>query len=291
MPAPLLVIARLQFGWNKPRQPILGSEFAGIVEAVGPGVTNFEVGEAVFGYLGQSMKAGAEYLVVAANGDVAHKPEKVSFAEAAVIPYGAITAHSLLQNVSIQPGQKVLINGASGSIGSAALQLAKLAGAEVTAVCGANRMAFVRSLGADEVLDYKRDDFTQNGQQYDLIFDVLGRLSFADCRQSLTPHGRVLYASFKSKQLLQMLRTKISGQQKVICALSAENSGTLPYIAELMEAGKLQAGLDKTFPMAEVADAHRYVEYGQHQGKVALTIRPDDIVLEDRSGANTAVLT
>ena len=210
MPLPLLFPMRLVFGLRKPKVTILGSEFAGEVEAVGSAVTRFKPGDQVMGYLGQRMGAYAEYVCMAEDGSLAMKPAIMSYAEAAAVPYGAIMATSLLQRAHIQPGQKVLINGASGGIGSAAVQLAKHYGAEVTGVCGAPRMAYVSSLGADHVIDYAMEDFTQNGETYDLIFDVLGKSSFAQCKGSLKPNGVYLLASFKTKALLQMLWTKIT---------------------------------------------------------------------------------
>ena len=185
MPLPLLFPMRLVFGLRKPKVTILGSEFAGEVEAVGSAVTRFKPGDQVMGYLGQRMGAYAEVVCIAESGSLALKPANMSYAEAAAVPYGAIMATSLLRRAHIQPGQKVLINGASGGIGSAAVQLAKHYGAEVTGVCGAPRMAYVSSLGADHVIDYATEDFTQNGETYDLIFDVLGKSSFAQCKLSL----------------------------------------------------------------------------------------------------------
>lgn len=272
MPFLFWVFARLAFGFNKPKNPILGSEFAGEVAAIGKNVTRFKVGDAVFGYSGQDMQADAEYLCIAENSAVALKPHNLSYEEAAALPYGTITALNLLRKANIQPGQKVLINGASGSIGSAAVQLAKHYGAEVTGVCGTPRLAFVKALGADKVIDYTKEDFTQNGERYDLIFDILGRSSFTKCKKSLNPHGRYLLASFKSKQLLQMLWTSLVGDKKVICALSNENGDELPQIKALVEAGKITAHIDKCFPLEKTAEAHRYVEQGHKQGHIIIRI-------------------
>ena len=271
MPGIFWLPARLAFGWRKPKKPTLGSEFAGEVAAVGRDVTEFKVGEAVFGYQGPQMGANAEYLCVPAKGMVAHKPGNLSYEQAATLPYGALTALNLLRKANIQRGHKVLILGASGGIGSAAVQLAKHFGAEVTGVCGAPRMDYVLQLGADKVIDYQRKDFTSNGARYDLIFDVLGKGSFAHIRPSLAPHGRYLLASFKAKQLLQMVWTSLRGGQKVICALSGETRADLLEVKALAEAGVLTAVIDKRFPLAKTAEAHRYVESGQAQGKVVIT--------------------
>ncbi len=275
MPALLLIPARMGFGINKPRNPILGSEFAGEVEAVGKDVTRFKAGDQVFGYLGQGMGAYAEYLCMPEVGMVAIQPANMTYGEAATIPYGAIMALNLLRKVDIQPGQKVLINGASGGIGSMAVQLARYYGAEVTGVCGTPRLEYVKALGAAHVIDYTKEDFTQNGETYDLIFDVLGRSSFPRCRDSLTPNGVYLLASFKLPDLMQMLWTSITGSsKKAICALSTEKAEDLVLIKELIEAGEVNAIIDKSYPMEQAAEAHAYVEQGHKKGNVIITLEP-----------------
>ena len=196
----------------------------------------------------------------------------MTYEEAATVPDGALTALNLLRKVNIQPGQKVLINGASGGIGSAAIQLAKYFGAEVTGVCGTPRLEFVKALGADKVIDYTKEDFTQNGETYDLILDILGRSSFARCKNSLNPNGRYLLASFKMKQLFQMLWTSKIGNKKVICALSSEKVEDLVFIKELVEAGQIKSIIDKRFPLEQTAEAHRYIETGNKKGNVVITV-------------------
>ncbi len=271
MPLPLYLPSRLYFGISSPKVNILGAELAGEVEAVGSEVSRFKVGDKVFGYLGQRMGAYGEYVCMAEDGCAARMPANLSYAEAAVIPYGAITALSLLRKADIQPGQKVLILGASGGIGSAAVQLARnVFGAKVTGVCSGPRAALVKRLGAEAVIDYTQEDFTENGQTYDLIFDVLGRSSFAGCKKSLSENGVYLPASFKLKELFQMLWTKLRGGKRVICALSAEKSEDLDFIRELAEAGKLKAALDRSFPIEQAAEAHRYYESGRKLGNIAL---------------------
>jgi NADPH:quinone reductase-like Zn-dependent oxidoreductase len=272
MPLPLWLPSRMYFGFTKPRVNILGSEFAGEVEAMGKKVKRFRKGDQVFGYRGQSMGAYAEYLCIPEDGMVALKPANMTYEEAATVPYGALTALSLLRKANIQRGQKVLINGASGSIGSAAVQLARYFGAEVTGVCGTPRLKLVKALGADKVIDYTREDFTKNGEAYDLIFDILGKSSFSSCKNSLTRNGIYLLASFKIKQLFQMLWTSITGGKKVICTLSSENPKDLIFIKELVEAGKIKSIIDRCYPLEQTAEAHRYVEKGYKTGSIIITM-------------------
>jgi len=272
MPFPLWFPSRLYFGISKPKINILGSEFAGKVDEVGKDVTKFKKDDQVFGYRGQSMGANAEYLVVPENSSVALKPANMSYEEAATISYGSLTALSLLRKVNIQPGQKVLINGASGGIGSAAVQLAKHYGAEVTGVCGTPRMEFVKAIGADKVIDYTKEDFTKNGETYDLIFDIMNKTSFAKCKTSLTPNGIYLLASFKMKQVGQMLWTSITGGKKVICGMAMEKPEDIVTVKELIEAGKIKTIIDKRFSMNQAAEAHRYVENGSKKGNVVITL-------------------
>ena len=272
MPLLLWLPSRIYFGFTKPRINILGSEFAGEVEAAGKEVKHFSNGDQVFGYRGQKMGSNAEYLCMPEDGLVALKPANMTYEEAAAVPYGALTALSLLRKANIQPGQKVLIHGASGSIGAAAVQLAKYFGAEVTGVCGTPRLEFVQALGADKVIDYTREDFTKNGETYDLIFDILGKSSFSSCKNSLKPNGIYLLASFKMKQILQMLWTSRTVSKKVICALSSENPKDLIFIKELVEAGKIKSILDRCYPLEQTAEAHRYVEKGCKTGSVIITM-------------------
>jgi NADPH:quinone reductase-like Zn-dependent oxidoreductase len=271
MPALLYFPARLTFGWNKPKINILGSQFAGVIEAVGRQVSRFTPGDQVMGYLGQGMGAYAEYVCMPENGPVVIKPANKPCTEAAALPYGALMATDLLRKAHIQRGHKVLILGASGGIGSAAVQLARHAGSEVTGVCGTPRLASVKALGADFVLDYTQEDFTQNGETYDLILDVLGKSSFAQCKNSLKPNGIYLLASFKMQAIWQMLWTKIAGGKKVICALASEKPEDLLFVKELVEAGKFKVIVDKTYPLAQAAEAHRYAEAGLKKGNVVIT--------------------
>jgi len=272
MPLPFWFGALLFFGITKPRKKILGSEFAGTIEAVGKNVTVFKTGDEVYGYTGMNFGANAEYLCMPENGTLAIKPSNMTYEEAATIPYGAIMSTSLLGKMNIQRGQKVLINGASGGIGSFAVQFARYFGAEVTGVCGTQRLEFVNALGADKVIDYTKEDFTKNGETYDLIFDILGKGSFSRCKKSLKPHGRYLLASFKTKQLLQMLWTGVFGARKVICAMASEKVEDLVFTRELIEAGKIKTVIDRCYPLEQIAEAHRYVEEGRKKGHVVITV-------------------
>ena len=272
MPLPLYLPTRMILGFNKPKVNILGAEFAGEVTAIGSAVTRFKVGDEVFAYRGMNMGANAEYVCISENGCVATKPANMSYAEAATVPYGVTMALPILRKVNLQRGQKILINGASGGIGSHALQLAKHFGAEVTGVCGTPRIDFVKKLGADKVIDYTREDFTKNGETYDVILDILGKSSFAACKNSLTPNGIYLLASFKTKHLLQMLWTSMFSSKKVICALASEDRADLEFARELIEAGKLKTVIDKTYPLEQTAEAHRYIESGDKKGVVVITM-------------------
>lgn len=273
MPFPFWLMAKVAFGLNRPQNPILGSTFSGEIDAVGSAVTRFKPGDPVFGYLGQAMGTYAEYFCMPENGVAVLKPANISFEEAAAVPYGAIMALNLLRRANLRAGQKVLINGASGGIGSAAVQIAKDLGADVTGVCGTPRLALVKSLGADRVIDYTREDFTQNGETYDLIFDILGKVSFEQCMGSLTPNGTLLYASFKMKQLAQMLKTSRGGSgRRVICAMAPGSLEDLNTVKALVEAGKIKAIVDRCYPMEQAAQAHRYAEEGFRQGGVVITM-------------------
>ena len=272
MPLPFLLPARISFGFNKPKRPILGNELAGEIEKVGKDVKKFKKGDQVFAYVGMKMGANAEYLCMPEDGMVGIKPDNMTYEEASAVPYGGIMALSLLRKVNVQKGQKVLINGASGGIGSLAVQILKYYGAEVTGVCGTPRLKYVRFLGADKVIDYKKEDFTENGETYNVIFDILGRSSFSRCKRSLSENGRYLLASFKTGKLVQMLGTSIIGSKKVICAMASEKQEDMVLLKELVEAGKIKTIIDRTYPLEQTAEAHRYYEKGHKKGHVIITL-------------------
>jgi len=273
MPFLFWLIAKFYFGFRKPKISILGSEFSGEVEAVGEDVKRFRSGDHVFGYRGPRMGAYAEYLCMPEKGVVTIKPASMSFEEAAAVPYGALMALNVLRKAKLQPGQKILVNGASGGIGPAIVQLAKHHfGAIVTGVCGTPRLEYVKSMGAERVIDYTREDFVDSGEVYDCIVDILGKGSPARAKRSLQPKGRYLFVSFKMKQVLQMLRTSLGRGRKVVCLVSNEKTEDLALIKELIEAGKMKTIIDRSFPLEQAADAHRYVEQGHKKGSVVITI-------------------
>jgi NADPH:quinone reductase-like Zn-dependent oxidoreductase len=275
MPWFFWLVGKLSFGFRRPRVHILGSEFAGTVEAVGARVTRFKKGDAVFGYRGPRMGAYAEYLRMPEAGVVTTKPANMTDEEAAGCPYGALMALDLLKKIRLQPGQRVLVVGASGGIGPAIVQLAAHHfGALVTGVCGTTRLAYVTSLGADSVIDYKQEDFVGRPDTYHVIIDILGKNSFTRCRRILAPHGRMVFVSFKMKQILQMLWTSVIGDKKVICAVMTERQQDLVAIRTLVEAGKLRSVVDRVFPLAQAAEAHRYAESGAKKGSVIISLVP-----------------
>jgi NADPH:quinone reductase-like Zn-dependent oxidoreductase len=273
MPLLFWVLARFGFGFNKPKRKILGNTFAGEVEANGPDAKQFREGEPVFGYTGEKMGAYAGYLCMPENGILAYKPSNMTYEEASVVPYGTIMALNLLKKTNIHKGQKVLIIGASGGIGSAAVQFAKhYFDTEVTGVCGTPRLEFVKNLGADKVIDYTKEDYLQSGEKYDIIFDILGKGSFSKCKKLLTETGVYMLASFKSKKLLQMLWTSFRGGKKVVCAISIPKTEDLLFVKNLIEEGKIKSVIDKCFPLDQTAEAHKYIETGNKKGNVVITI-------------------
>ena len=271
MPYPLLLLSKLYFGPRRPRQPVLGSEFSGVVDSAGTGVTRFAPGDRVLGYTGQAMGGYAEYLRVKEDGVIAPAPAFMTDEQAAAFPYGAITAVALLRGVEMRD-RSVLVVGASGGIGSYAVQLAKHAGAEVTGVCGTARVERVRALGADRVVDYTREDFTESGARFHLILDVLGRRSFREVRGSLTDDGVYLLASFKTPQLALAIRTRLGSGPRVRCVLTGQTRDDLLDALELAELGVLTPRVDRTFPLEAAAAAHRYAESDGRSGTVVLTV-------------------
>jgi NADPH:quinone reductase-like Zn-dependent oxidoreductase len=273
MPLLFWLIGRAQFGIRRPRTRVLGSEFAGEVAAVGGRVTRYEVGERVFGFRGPRMGAYAEYLCVPERAVMAPMPANITFAEAATVPYGAIMAWGLLRKIGVRSGQRILIVGASGGIGPAVVQLAvRQFGAVVTGVCGTSNVDYVRSLGATAVIDYTKDDFLVGDETYDVIVDILGKSAFGDCKRALAERGQLVYVSFKMRQVAQMVWTSIVRTKRVRCVLVSEKPRDLDAIREFVETGKLRPRVDKTFPLEQAADAHRYADSDARSGPVAITV-------------------
>ena len=266
-------VSRLMFGLVKPKKTILGVEFAGEIEATGKDVTLFQKGDQVFGIDGAVLGAYAEYKCMPETGGLAIKPAKLTYEQAAVIPNGALTALTFLRNLgNLQRGQKILINGASGSVGSAAIQIAKYFGAEVTGVCSAANMELVKSLGADQVIDYTRQDFTKSDETYDIIFDTVGKTSFSGCKNALKQKGLYLAGAGGLREFGQMAWTSMTGGKKVFAGASSERKEDLVFIKELVEAGKLKATIDRRYSLEQTAEAHRYVDNGHKKGNVVITI-------------------
>ena len=269
-------IGRLMLGLFKPKNPIWGTGFSGIIEAVGTDVTRFKEGDKVFGENIDTMGTYAEYVTVPEEGIVAHMPENLSFEEAAGMCDGGITSLNFLINLgNIKAGQKLLINGASGALGTAAVQIAKHYGAEVTGVCSSKNIDMVKELGADHVIDYNKHDFTSNTNTYDLIYDTVGLSSFKHCRDALTENG--VYASpvLGMPLLSDMIITSVFGKKKArfsaTGALSAkETKRLLQILLEIIEAGNLKGVLERSYALEQLAEAHEYVDKGHKMGNVVL---------------------
>lgn len=267
-------------GFLKPRHPILGQELAGEVEAVGKNVTRFRPGDQVFGM--DMFGSYAEYKCMPENGALVIKPANISYEEAASIPNGALTALPFLRDkASIREGQTVLIYGASGSVGSAAIQLARYFGANVTGVCSTANLEWVKSLGADQVIDYTRESFTENGKTYDIIFDTVGKWSFSACKRSLTDEGIYLATVPTLAMMLQALWPAKSGNKKVKFVAaglrsSSEKIKDLVFLTELIKTGKIKPVIDRIYKLEQIAEAHRYVERGHKKGNVVVTVGIDN---------------
>lgn len=251
------LLARLMLGIRGPRNNILGFEAAGVIEAVGGAVTRFKVGDAVFAMLFPGSFGGyAEYKCMPEDGLIAIKPANVSFDEAAAVPGGGMTALTCLKKADIQPGQKVLIYGASGSVGTFAVQLAKVSGAEVVGVCSTANLDLVRSIGADQVMDHKKEDFTRGGPIYDVVFDAVDKLESSHGKKALKPGGVYLNVAKDSEGGGNLRKERLN------------------YLAKLMETGQLKPVIDRTYPLEDIVEAHRYVETGRKKGNVVITVTP-----------------
>ena len=266
-------VVRFFFGLRRPKQRILGTELAGEVAAVGAAVTEFAVGDQVFGSTA-AFKSGAhaEFICTRESDPLVHKPSGMTFEDAAAVSDGAILALMCLQSVRQQTGQTILVYGASGSIGTAGVQLAKHFGANVTGVCSTKNVALVKSLGADSVIDYTKEDFTRNGQTYDVIFDAVGKHSFSRCRDSLKRGGAYVATDGFRNLFLQLWTSRI-GDKKVVFPIPPRyTKKTVLFLKDLIEAGKYRPVVDRCYPLEDVVEATRYVETQQKIGNVVLTI-------------------
>jgi NADPH:quinone reductase-like Zn-dependent oxidoreductase len=265
-------ISRIFTGLLKPKYRTPGMEFAGEVAAIGASVSEFKIGDEVFGV--KSTGANAEYVTISESGAVAPKPTDLTFEEAAAVCDGACAALSCLRGIDLGPGRRLAVYGASGSIGTAAVQVAKHLGAHVTAVCGAKNVELVRSLGADEVVDYQREDFTKNGQTYDVVFDAVGKQSFRRCRRSLNPGGVFVTTDpgFLWHAPLVALLTRWIGDRRARLGIARYEKPDVLLLKQLLEAGEYRAVIDRTYRLEDVVEATRYVETGQKTGNVVLTL-------------------
>jgi len=267
-----MFVSRFFTGLLRPRRCILGSDLAGEVEAVGRSVTEFAVGDRVFGINPWKFGTHAEFVCVAESGALARMPEGMTFEDAAAVCDGGILALNALRPAALHQGQRILVYGASGSIGTAGVQLARAFGADVTAVCNSRNFELVRSLGADEFIDYTQEDFTRNGQRYDVIFDSVGKQSFTRCRVSLKPRG-IFVATDHLHNLVLAVWTARIGSKRVLFPIPPRfTKQDVVFLKQLVESGQYRAVIDRRYPLAEVVAATRYVETKQKTGNVVLTV-------------------
>ncbi len=276
VPAGFGLISRLVLGVWKPRQPILGTELAGEVESVGKDVSKFKVGDQVFAFAGVRMGCHAEYKCMPEDGAVALKPANLTYDEAAAISFGGTTALDFFRRGKLQRSEKVLVNGASGGVGTAAVQLAKHFGADVTGVCSTANVELVRSLGAAHVIDYTKEDFTQNGETYDVIVDTAGTAPFSRSKDSLREGGRLLMVLGGLPDMLQIPWVSMTSSKKIIAGPATGRAEDLRFLAELAQAGKFRPVIDRRYPFERITDAHRYVDTGRKKGNVIITLARDD---------------
>ncbi|MDO9273374.1 MAG: NAD(P)-dependent alcohol dehydrogenase [Rugosibacter sp.] len=270
------LIMRLVFGVSRPKQPILGTELAGVIESVGKGVRKFKIGDQVFAFSDAAMGCHAEYKCMPEDGAVAVKPVNLTYDEAAALSFGGTTALDFLRRGKLQSGEKVLVNGASGGVGTAAVQLARHFGADVTGVCSTANVELVRSLGASHVIDYTKEDFTQNGETYDVIVDTVGTAPFSRSNASLKEGGRLLMVLGGLPDMLQIPWVSMTSSKKVIAGPAAGCAEDLRFLAGLAEAGEFKPVIDRRYPFEQIAEAHRYVDTGRKKGNVIITLEHDD---------------
>ncbi len=272
VPKGLGLVARLAFGITRPRQPIMGSELAGTIEAIGKDVTRFRVGDEVFGFPGGAMGCHAQYRAMAEDGGLARKPANLSFEESASLSFGGSTSLHFLRKADIKAGDKVLVVGASGGVGSAMVQLAKHFGAEVTGVASTANLALVAALGADRVIDYTGQDFASHGGSYDIVVDTVGATSFARGKNVLRDGGRLLAVAAGIPEMLAALWAPLTGSRRVIAGPAVERPADVRQLAELAESGALKPVIDRRYRFAQMAEAHAYVETGRKRGSVVVSV-------------------
>lgn len=263
---------RLFFGLTKPKINILGGFLSGEIEAVGKNVTKFNVGDKVFGATGMSFGAYAEYKCLHEDGILAIKPDNISHRDAATICFGAIAALFFLKKANIKKGQKVLIYGASGAVGSAAVQLAKYFGAEVTGICSTSNLEWIKSLGADKVIDYTKENFARNGEMYDVVFETVNKISFSDCIRSLNKQGTLILGASGLSKMLQGAFISMTSKRKVVSGIISQKGDDVVFLKELIENGKYKPVIDRSYPLEKIIEAHKYVEQGHKKGNVAITV-------------------
>ncbi len=270
------LIMRLVFGISKPRQSILGSELAGVVQSVGKDVRNFKIGDQVFAFSDASMGCHAEYKCMPQDGAVVLKPPSLSYDEAAALSFGGTTALDFLRRGKLQSGERILVNGASGGVGTAAVQLAKHFGADVTGVCSTANLELVRSLGASHVINYTKEDFTQNGETYDVIVDTVGTAPFSRSKNSLKAGGRLLMVLAGLPDMLQIPWVSMTSSKKIIAGPVAVRTEDLRFLAGLAQAGEFKPVIDRRYPFGQITEAHRYVDTGRKKENVIITLEHDD---------------
>ena len=263
---------RFAMGFIKPKKQILGGYFAGEVESVGKDVSKFKKGDQIFGATRLRLGAYGEYMCLPASYTLVPKPHNVSFEQSAAVPLGGLNALHFLRKAVIQKGEKVLVNGAGGSIGTFSVQIAKAMGAEVTAVDSTIKEKMLRRIGADHFFDYTREDFTKSSQTYDVIFDMVAQSSYSKCVNALNPRGRYLMANPRMSDMLRSVLTSLFTDKKAIFVFAGEKEDELLALKEMIEAGKIQSFFDKIFPLEQVAEAHRRVETEQRLGPVVISV-------------------
>lgn len=271
-------IMRFLTGLFKPKNPVLGTEFAGIIETVGKEVLTFKPGDRVFGFNDQGLHSHAQYLVLAEDKNITTIPAHITYKEAAASFEGAHYAYNMIKKVKLAPGQKVLVNGASGGIGSAAVQLLKHFGADITAVCGTKNTGLIQSLGANRVIDYQQTDFTKEDKQYAVVLDTVGKSSFGKCKPVLQPGGVYISSElgWLCENIFLALFTPLFSRKKVIFPVPSDIKGTMLLVNQLLEQGTFKPVIDREYPLERIAEAFSYVETGQKTGNVVISMDDTD---------------